>query len=64
MLYHSDDGILAAPLMVDINLDNVHDIIFCASNRVFALDGLNYQPIWNVSLYDYAPRTLQITITR
>lgn len=64
MLYHFDAGILASPIMIDMNLDGVQDIIFVVSNTVFVLDGMKYELIWNISLHNYVSYTYQITVTR
>lgn len=50
--------------MIDVNLDAVHDIVFSASNTVYAIDGTTFTTIWNTSLYDFVPNAYQITATR
>ena len=63
-LFHFDNGILAAPIMADLNSDGISDIIFLAANTTYAVDGLTFNLIWNTSLYDYAPSMYSILATR
>lgn len=63
-LYHFEMGILAAPVMVDLNADGTQDIVFTATNTVYAVDGISFEEIWNATLDKYAIRSYEITALR
>lgn len=63
-LFHYKTGILAPPVLVDMNLDGLHDIAYVADNNVHVIDGATYTKIWNTSLYDYVSSAFQITSIR
>lgn len=59
-LYHFDSSILAAPLLVDSNLDGSYDLVFVAGGNVYLLEGNYLQLLWNVSLSAHVDPTHRI----